>query len=48
MKFTKKYDWMYKRMVANLCVGNQERKTFTKWWKELGKMIDAINIATKK
>ncbi len=40
MKFTKKYDWMYRRLIANLCTGNHKRETFTKWWKQLGKMID--------
>ena len=43
MKFTKKYDWMYRKMVANLCTSNYERKTFTNWFEQLGKLVDSEN-----
>lgn len=43
MKFTKKYDWMFRRQIANLPVTPLfVRKDFEEWWKNLGKMVDTI------
>lgn len=42
MKFTKKYDYMYRRMIANIPLGIA-RNTFKDWWKELGKIVDSVN-----
>ena len=40
-KFTKKYDWMFRRKIANLPVTPEHiRKTFREWWKQLGKLVD--------
>ena len=43
MKFNKKYDYMYKQMVANLPVTGVKwlRSDFTKWWERLGKAVDS-------
>ena len=40
MKFTKKYDWMYRRMTANLPANDICRNTFERWWNDLGKLVD--------
>ncbi len=41
MKFTKKYDWMFRRQITNLPLTPEYvRKDFKKWWKELGDLID--------
>ena len=43
MKFTKKYDYMYKQMIANLPVTGFKwlRPDFKKWWERLGKAVDS-------
>jgi len=43
MKFTKKYDWMFRRMLANLPVSDMSRDTFRNWWKQLGHIIDIVD-----
>ena len=41
MKFIKKYDWMFRRMLASIPVSDIARKTFKDWWKQLGQIVDA-------
>ena len=43
MKFTKKYDWMFNRMIANIPASDMARNTFKKWWKQLGDIVDSNN-----
>ncbi|KKL51302.1 hypothetical protein LCGC14_2296870 [marine sediment metagenome] len=40
MKFTRKYDWMYRKALANLRL--DERDFFERWWNQLGEMIDTL------
>ncbi len=49
MKFTNKYDYMFRRMVANLPITNHYdvRKGFQEWWMELGKLADAEKQSKK-
>ncbi len=43
MKFTEKYDYLYRQMIANLPVTGMAwlRHDFTKWWHKLGKAVDS-------
>ena len=43
MEFNKKYDYMFKQMIANLPVTEMAwlRPDFKKWWKRLGKAVDS-------
>ncbi len=42
MKFTKKYDWMFRRQIANLPVSPvYVRQGFKRWWEELGERVDS-------
>ncbi len=40
MRFTKKYDWMFRKMLANILVSDIARSTFKDWWKQLGQIVD--------
>ena len=40
MRFTKKYDWMFRKMLANIPVSDIARSTFKDWWKQLGQIVD--------
>jgi len=38
MRFTEKYDWMYRRATTNLRL--DERDFFKNWWEALGERVD--------
>ena len=43
MKFNKRYDYMFRQMVANLPVTNSYnvRIMFKEWWERLGRVVDS-------
>jgi len=43
MKFNKRYDYLYKQMIAQLPVSGMTwlRPDFTKWWERLGRAVDS-------
>lgn len=49
MKFNKKYDYMFRQMIANLPMTNHYdvRKLFQEWWMKLGKLVDTDKEANK-
>lgn len=44
MKFTKRYDWLYRGMIANLPADSLIRNNFTRWWNRLGDEVDKENL----